>query len=217
MDLHLKGELVIIIGGGSEGLKKINSLLTQNCEIMLFSDTTNGQIDKYVRAKKIRFKKMTLKDADFLVKYKPYIVMATTNDRKLNRKIVQKAKKMRCVAYASDDPEVSDFAYPAIINIEDTIQVAISTGGKSPAMARKIKIEAEKIFKKVVKKEDILQIRLQQIAREQAKKKIDTQQQRRRFLYSVINDETVKQLIKNDDFKRAQTRINAMLRKWNEK
>ena len=89
---------------------------------------------------------MKLKDASFLSSYKPFVVMACTNDRQLNRKIVKKAKTMKCYAYASDDPEISDFAHPSVINIEDAVQIAVSTGGKSPAMARKIKLEAEKVF-----------------------------------------------------------------------
>ena len=57
VDLNLKGNLVIVVGGGQEGLKKINSLLTQDCKILLVSDKTNGQIDNYVKQKKIQFKK----------------------------------------------------------------------------------------------------------------------------------------------------------------
>lgn len=217
VDLNLRGRLVIVVGGGAEGLKKINSLLTQECEILLFSESASKQIDEYVRAKKIRFKKTALKNADFLSKHAPYIVMATTNDKKLNREIVKKANEMGCISYASDDPEVSDFAHPSVINIEDTVQIAISTGGRSPVMARKLRIQAEKIFKQIVKKEDIMQIKIQQIARQKAKGRIGTQVQRKLFLYSVINDKTVKRLIKNDDFKGTQERVDIMLGKWNEK
>ena len=140
--------------------------------------------------------------------------MATTNDRQLNRKIIQKAKKMKCYVYASDDPEVSDFAHPSVINIEDTVQIAISTGGKSPVMARKLRLQAEKIFKKIIKKEDIYQIKLQQIARDKAKKTIPTQIERKKFLYSVLHDKTIKQLIKDNNLKKAQQRAMLMLSKW---
>lgn len=214
VDLRLDGEQVIVVGGGSEGLKKINSLLTQDCKIVLISNKTNKQIDKYVKSKKITFKKAALKDAGFLSKYRPYIVMAATDDMELNRRIVQKAKSMGCLAYASDDPDVSDFAHPSVINIEDTVQVAISTGGRSPAMARRLKIQAEKVFKKMVSSEDIAQIKLQKIARDKAKRRIGTQRQRRLFLYAVMNDETVKRFVKNDDLKGAQAQIGKMLREW---
>ena len=212
VDLHLKGNLVIVVGSGAEGLKKINSLLTQDCKIMVFSETSNPQIRKYVEAKKIQFKKIKLQDANFLTKFKPYVVMATTDDRELNRKIVKKAKAMKCIVYASDDPEVSDFAHPSVINIEDTVQIAVSTGGKSPVMARKIKQEAEKVFKKTIKKEDILQIKLQESMREEAKKKIGSQKERKKYLYSLIGDKQIKQLIKDNKFKMAQKRAMVLLK-----
>ena len=211
VDLNLKGNLVIVVGGGQEGLKKINSLLTQDCKILLISDKTNQQILNYVRQKKITFKKMKLKGADFLSKYKPFMVMATTDDKELNRKIVEKAKQMRCYAYAADDPSVSDFSHPSAINIEDTVQIAISTGGRSPAMARKIRMQAEKVFKKIIKKEDIYQIKLQEIARTAAKSRLATPIERKKFLYSVLNDNQVKQLIKEGNFKKAQKRVMKML------
>jgi len=214
VDLNLKGNLVIVVGGGDEGYKKVNSLLTQDCKILLISDKVNTQLSNFIKQKKIDFKKTKLKDAGFISKYKPFLVMATTNDRQLNRKIIQKAKKMKCYVYASDDPEVSDFAHPSVINIEDTVQIAISTGGKSPAMARKLKLQTEKIFKKIIKKEDIYQIKLQQIARDKAKKTIPTQIERKKFLYSVLNDKTIKQLIKDDNLKKAQQRAMLMLSKW---
>jgi len=212
VDLNLKENLVIVVGGGAEGLKKVNSLLTQNCKILVISDKINTQIAKYVKEKKIKFKKVKLKNPSFLSKYKPFLVMATTDDKQLNRKIVEKAKKMRCYVYAADDPEVSDFSHPSVINIEDTIQIAVSTGGKSPAMARKLRIQAEKVFKKIVDKEDIYQIKLQQVARNAAKKKISTPKERKIFLYSVLNDKKIKQLIKDEKLQKAQNRAMLMLR-----
>jgi len=214
VDLNLKGNLVIVVGGGAEGLKKINSLLTQDCKILVISDKINTQLSKYIKQKKIDFKKIKLKDESFLSKYKPFLVMAATDDKKLNRRIVQKAKKMKCFVYASDDPDVSDFAHPSVINIEDTIQVAISTGGRSPIMARKLKLQAEKVFKKIVKKNDIYQIKLQQIAREAAKEKLATSKERKKFLYSLLNDSKIKQLIKDKNLKKAKQQAVEMLRQW---
>ena len=214
VDLNLKGNLAIVVGGGAEGLKKVNSLLTQDCKILVFGDKISSQLSKYVKKKKIDFKKVKLKDASFLSKYKPFLVMAATDNKELNRKIVQKAKKMKCYVYASDDPEVSDFSHPSVINIEDTVQIAISTGGRSPAMARKIRLQAEKIFKKTIKKEDISYIKLQQIARNAAKAKLETQIERKKFLYSVLNDSKIKQLIKDQKLKKAQERALIMLKEW---
>ncbi len=137
--------------------------------------------------------------------------MATTTDRILNRKIVEKARKMKSYAYASDDPEISDFAHPSIINIADTMQVAISTGGSSPAMARKIKLKTESFLKKNISSEDIYQIKLQKFARFKAKQVISTQLDRKKFLYRVMNDKRVKELLKEGKYKMAQERVKKML------
>ena len=205
---------MIVIGSGNEGMKKVNSLFTQDCKILVISDKSNSQIEKYVKQGKIQFKKTKLKDATFLSKYKPYLVMATTSDITLNRKIVEKARRMKSYAYASDDPEVSDFAHPSVINIADTVQVAVSTGGSSPAMARKIRLKMESFLKKYISSEDIYQIKLQKFARFEAKKVISTQLDRKKFLYSVMNDKHVKELLKEGKYKMTQTRVKKMLKEW---
>ncbi len=214
VDLHLNGKLVIVIGSGNEGMKKVSSLLTQDCEIIVISNSSNSQLEKYVKQGKIKFRKTKLNDANFLSKYKPYLVMATTTDKALNRKIVEKARKMKLYAYASDDPDVSDFAHPSVINVADTVQIAISTGGSSPAMARKIKLKAESYFKKNISSEEIFQIRLQKFARSEAKLVIKTQLERKKFLYSIINDKRVKELLKDGKYKQAQTRVKKILNEW---
>ena len=195
-------------------MKKVSSLLTQDCEIIVISNSSNSQLEKYVKQGKIKFRKTKLNDANFLSKYKPYLVMATTTDKVLNRKIVEKARKMKLYAYASDDPDVSDFAHPSVINVADTVQIAISTGGSSPAMARKIKLKAESYFKKNISSEEIFQIRLQKFARSEAKLVIKTQLERKKFLYSIINDKRVKELLKDGKYKQAQTRVKKILNEW---
>lgn len=214
VDLNLRGKLVIVVGAGQEGLKKVNSLLTQDCRILVISDSANTQIQRFAREGKIEFRKMKLNGADFVSEYDPILVMAATDDRALNRKIVEEAKKMRCYAYASDDPDVSDFAHPSVINIQDTVQIAISTGGRSPAMARKIKLKAEKLFADIIDKEDIYQIKLQKMARDAAKQKIPTVLERKKFLYSVLNNNKIKQLLKDDDLPSAQSEVMKILGKW---
>jgi len=214
VDLNLRGKLVVVVGAGQEGLKKVNSLLTQDCKILVISDSVNTQITNYAKKGKIEFRKTRLDNADFLDEYDPLLAIAATDDKELNRKIVQKAKEKRCYAYAADDPEFSDFAHPSVINIEDTVQIAISTGGRSPAMAQKIKIRAEKIFKEIIDKEDIYQIRLQKIARDMAKEKIPTTPERKKFLYFILNSNKIKQLIKEGNLQTAQKEMIKILGDW---
>lgn len=214
VDLNLRGRLVIVVGAGGEGLKKVNSLLTQDCRILVISDSVSTQIQSLASEGKIELRKTKILNAEFLAEYDPILVMAATDDKEMNRVIVEKAKSMRAYAYASDDPAVSDFAHPSVINIQDTVQIAISTGGKSPAMARRIKMKAEKVFSEIIDKEDIYHIRLQEMARDAAKKKIPTVLERKKFLYSVLNNGKIKQLLEEDDLPSAQREIMRILGEW---
>ncbi len=214
VDLNLLDKTVIVIGGGNEAQKRINSLLKQDCEILVISDSVNSQINKLVKAKKIKLKKQKIQDTKFISKLKPNMIITTTNDKNLNQKIINSAKRNKIIVYSSDNPEDSDFSNPAIIDFENMIQIAIFTGGRSPAMSKKIRIQSEKIFKKIITKEDIDQIKIQKIARKLAKEIIPTQTQRREYLRSIINDNEVEQLIKDGQLKKAERRAITILRNW---
>jgi len=214
VDLNLHEKTVVVIGGGNEAQKRINAILKQGCKILVISDSVNLQIKKLVKAKKIKFKKQKIHDTKFISNFKPNMIITTTNDKNLNQKIINAAKKRKIIVYSSDNPESSDFSNPAIIEFENAVQIAIFTGGKSPTMSKMIKEKIEKIFKKTITKEDIEQIKIQQIARTLAKNKIDTQIKRKIFLKSIMGDNEIKQLIKDGKPKKAENRINTILRDW---
>ena len=212
VNLNLQNKIAIIIGGGKEAEKRINLLLKQECEILVIGDSISTQINKWSKTKKITLEKQKIQDAKFISKYNPDVIITTTNDKKLNQNIINTAKRKKIIVYSSDDPENSDFSNPAIIDLENTIQIAIFTGGSSPIMSKNIKAKSEKIFKKVITKKDIAQIKIQKIARKLAKEMIDTQDQRRKYLHSIMTDNEIDQLIKDGQMKKAEKRAIAILR-----
>jgi len=214
VDLNLHDKTVIVIGGGNEAQKRINSLLKQGCEILVLSSSVNSKINKLVKEKKIKLKKQKIQDTKFISKFKPDMIITTTNDKNLNQKIINSAKKSKIIAYSSDNPEDSDFSNPAIIDFENIIQIAIFTGGRSPAMSKKIRIQSEKIFKNIITKEEIAQIKIQKIARKLAKESIHTQTQRREYLRDIMRDNEIDHLIKAGQLKKAERRIITILRDW---
>ena len=214
VDLNLQNKKIIIIGGGNEAQKRINSVIKQECDIIVISDSINSQINKLAKSKKIKLIKQKITDTNFILKLKPNLIITTTDDRKMNQKIIKDAKKKGITVYSSDNPEDSDFSNPAIIDFENIIQIAIFTGGRSPAMSKKIKDKSEKLFKKIITKEDIAQIKIQKRARELAKEIIPTQEQRRECLRSIMSDNEIDQLIKDGQIKKAEKRSNTILRNW---
>lgn len=214
VDLNIHGKTVLVIGGGNEAQKRINSILKQDCTILVISDSVNASISKLVKLKKIELKKQKIQDTKFISKFKPDIIITTTSDKKINQKIITAAKKKKIIVYSSDNSEESDFSNPAIIDFENIIQIAIFTGGKSPAMSKKLKNKSEEIFKKIITKEDIAQIKIQKFSREIAKKIIPEQSQRKKCLHTIMTDSTIDQLIKDGQMKKAERQAITILRNW---
>ena len=214
INLNLEGKKIIIIGGGNEAEKRIKSILNEKCEILIISDSINEQISKWVKIKKIKLKKQKIENLNFISELKPDIIITTTNDKKINQKIIKYAKNRKIIVYSSDNPDDSDFSNAAIIDFEKTIQIAIFTGGRSPAMSKKIKSKSEKALKKVILKEDIAQIKIQKISRTLAKEIIPTQFERKQCLNNIMNDNQIDQLIKDNQVKKAEKRAIEIIKKW---
>ncbi len=215
VDLQLAGKLVIIVGGGTEGTRKVKSILGQNCKIVVVSNRLNKFLLDLVEEGKIDIIKTTLKDTTILDRFeKPFLILACTNDRSLNRKLVKKAKKIGAFAYAADDPAVSDITYLAIINIRDTVFIAISTKGKSPLMARILRIKAERVLKRLIKEDDIEYIKLSNFARDAAKRTLKNSNMRKEYLYTVIKDKNIKSLMERKKFNDAKNTAMRILEKW---
>jgi precorrin-2 dehydrogenase/sirohydrochlorin ferrochelatase len=143
-------------------------------------------------------------------------LLACTDDKLLNRKLVEKGRSRGAFVYSVDDPSYSDFSYASIINIEGVMQVAISTSGKSPIMARQVRIKAERVLKRVIKKTDIENTKLQEFARNAAKSRINSVAGRKKFLYSLINDKYIQDLLKEDRIEDAKSSTIELLEKWGE-
>ncbi len=214
INLNLEGKKIIIVGGGNEAEKRIKSILNEKCEISVISDSINEQISNWVKTKKIKLKKQKIENLKFISELKPDLIITTTNDKKINQKIITYAKKRKITVYSSDNPDESDFSNASIIDFEKTIQIAIFTGGRSPAMSKKIKSKSEKALKKVILKEDIAQIKIQKISRTLAKEIIPTQFERKQCLNNIMNDNQIDQLIKDGQVKKAEKRAIEIIKKW---
>ena len=214
IDLHLNGKTVIIIGAGNEALKRIKLLESEECKIIVIGEKPHSEIIKISKQKKIKLEKNKITSTRFLKKYKPFLVIASTSDTLLNQKIITTAKKMKILAYASDLPEFSDISYLSIIDIKKIIKVGISTSGSSPIMAKKIKSKTEKFLQKNISNNDIELIKIQKFARSESRKFITSQVKRKKFLYALMSDKHVKELLKDRKYKRIQTVIKKMVKDW---
>jgi precorrin-2 dehydrogenase len=215
VDLNLNNKKVIVIGGGTEGTRKVRGLIGQNSKIIVLSPRLN----RYLKDLEARGEIMTImskvRDVDVLDTYDDiFLVIAATDDKELNRRLVEKGRKIGAFVYAVDDPTVSDFSYASIINIEDVMQIAVSTSGRSPIMARRIRIRAERVLRRVIKKTDIEMAKLQEFARNAAKSKIETVTERKEFLYCVEGDNHIQAMLKENKIEEAKVATLNLLNRW---
>lgn len=206
VDLNIYGKRVLVFGGGREATRKVEALLTQDCEIIVVAERVSDSIQRWSEADKLKCVLRRVEDGGFLNEYEPlHLVMAASDDKSLNRRIAEIARKQDCFAYCVDDPEASDFSHPAVMSFSDTVQVAVSTGGRSPLMAGKLKRKIQPVLQELISAEDILWIRLQEFLRTRVADVLSQPDQRKRFLESVFEDETVRLSISEGDLESART------------
>jgi len=214
IDLHLNGKTVVVVGAGNEALKRIKLLQSEECFIIVIGEEPHSEIVKLSKQKKIQLKKSKITSTQFLKKIKPFLVISSTSNFSLNQKITKASKKLGILAYASDSPEFSDISYLSIIDFKNEIKIGISTSGSSPIMAKKIKSKTEKFLQKNISKSDLELIKIQKFARNESRKFISSQTERKKFLYTIMNDKRVKELLKDGKYKRIQTVIKKMVKDW---
>lgn len=215
IDLNLKGQQVVLVGGGREASRKMEALLSQDCEIIVVAETICEAIKKAAESGQVQWVGKQVEDGKFLSDYpRLRLVLAVTDDRFVNRKIVESARQLRCYAYSADDPENSDFSHPATINLYDTVQVAISTGGQSPLMARMIREKAETLFAELITEKEVLQIRLQAKLRTKSQEVLSTPDVRKKFLCMILQEPSINQLLEHGENDGAYSQALIMLQKY---
>jgi siroheme synthase-like protein len=141
--LKINGKRCLVVGGGMVALRKVQTLLEHGADIVIVSPDICpelGQESKYGAVRTIQrdYKSDDLKGV--------YLVVAATDNSAINERVAADAKKLGILVNVVDKPDISDFIVPSYFKRGDII-VSVSTCGKSPALARKIRSELESELK----------------------------------------------------------------------
>lgn len=180
----------MVIGGGAEAYRKTRSFLDSGAIIWLISKDFSAEVLKLGETKKVTLLRTEIKDAKTFIESlnpKPDVLLAATDNSKLNLELVEAAKAHGSTVYAVDNPAISDFILPAIAHVGD-VKIAVSTSGKSPAMAHILRERIEKLITPL----DLVEIRLQEKIRTELKQKIADPKMRSKTLYAILNSLEVK-------------------------
>ncbi len=198
VDLKLEGKFVVVVGGGEEAYRKTIDFLDAGAKIFVVSSSFSSDILALSKRQKICLRNEKINDANAFIKsldLKPFVVVAVTNNHEFNAQLFESAKSEGCLVYSPDNPSISDIVLPAVAKVGD-VKIAVSTSGKSPAMASILRKRVEKM----ITPEDLLQIELQEQLRKELKQTVADQKTRKAILNRIIEDSTVKELLKKGKF-----------------
>ncbi|RAJ37000.1 TSUP family transporter [Pedobacter cryoconitis] len=128
----------VIIGAGPVGLEKLNAVLGQSeqAEITVIAQEINEEA--YELAKRLPRVKLLKKSYTATDLHQADIVIAATNNNALNEEIIRDAHALKLLVNVADKPDLCDFYLGSIVKKGD-LKIAISTNGKSPTIAKRLK------------------------------------------------------------------------------
>ena len=137
--LNLTGRRCVIIGGGQIAEGKISKLLDSGAKIIVISPDATQGIRGFAERGQIELDLRKYQEGDL---QGAFLAIAATNDRVVNQEIFEEAEKQGILLNAVDDMPRCTFIAPSIVE-RGPVTVAISTGGASPALARKLREKME--------------------------------------------------------------------------
>jgi len=140
--LKLDGRRCLVVGAGKVAEAKIRGLLDARASIEVVAPEAVWQIQKWAWEGVIGWKARAFQATDL---DQSSLVIAATSNREVNAEVFRQARLRNVLCNSVDDPENCDFYYPAVVNRGD-LQIAISTGGRSPALAQRLRRDLEEQF-----------------------------------------------------------------------
>ena len=141
--LNIQGKKCLIVGGGEVALRKAQMLVEHGATVEIVSPTFCPGLNQLVKDGTIQAIHRDYETEDL---NDSFLAVAATDDIKTNERIAAEARKIGILVNVVDKPDISDFIVPSYFRRGDII-VAVSTSGRSPALARKIRCELERDFK----------------------------------------------------------------------
>ena len=142
MFLKLDGRRCLVVGAGKVAEGKIRGLLEAGAAVEVVAPDAVWQIQRWAWEGIVGWKPRGFQPADL---DQVSIVIAATSVPEVNAEVFKQARLRNVLCNSVDDPENCDFYYPAVVNRGD-LQIAISTNGRSPALAQRLRRELETQF-----------------------------------------------------------------------
>ena len=140
--LKLAGRRCLVAGAGRVAEEKIAGLLAAGADVRVEAPLAAPRVRAWARSGRIRWEARDFRAADLAG---AFLIVAATSSPALHRRIYALARRRGVLCNVVDDPEHCDFYYGAVVR-RGALQIAISTGGRSPALAQRLKKRLEREF-----------------------------------------------------------------------
>lgn len=191
--VRLEGKKVVVVGGGKVAARKVSGLLDSGAHIIVISPDATGELRDLATGGIIEWHEKQFSKQDI---EGAFLIFAATNDSELNQSIKAAASDHQLVTIA-DDPEGSDFHVPSHIQ-RGRLSIAVSTGGASPTLARKIREQLELQFDD--RFEEYLEFLFS--ARQRILREVKDPARKRKVLTAIVSEEFINSQNREADFSR---------------
>jgi len=176
--IDIEERAVVIIGGGNVCARKAETMMKYGARVTIVSPHVNAEIEEWAGNGKLTLKRKAYEEPDL---DNAVLVIASTDDPGVNERVAADCRRRRIPVNVVDVTPLCEFIVPAIIE-SGSIQIAVSTGGKSPAIARTLKEDLQRVIgPEYAEVNDVLGT-----LREGAKATLPTDADRKRFFDGII-------------------------------
>ena len=137
--LQVEDKSCLVVGGGEVAARKAQALAAAGASVTLISPQVTATLTEEAGSGRIALLRRAYRDGDMAGHL---LVYAATNDPELNRRLFEEARRLNILINVADSPDHCSFIAPSVIR-RGRLQVAISTAGASPALARNIRERME--------------------------------------------------------------------------
>ncbi len=176
--LDIKGKTTKLIGGGGIAARKADLLLKAGARVVVIAPEIQGEMTRKVEAGELEWIERGYETADL---DDAVLVIAATDDAATNERVAADARARRIPCNVVDNPQLCSFIMPSIIN-RDPVQIAVSTGGSSPVLARLIRTRLESCTPSAYGK----LAKLVEQYRDRVKQTFSRVEERRKFWESIL-------------------------------
>ena len=140
--LDLRGRRCVVAGGGVIGERKAQALLECGAVVIVVSPTLTPELAALASSRRIEHRARLFRRSDLRG---CALAISATGDARVDETIALMSRRARVLVNAVDRPEHCDFIMPSVLR-RGELQIAVSTGGRSPALAREIRRGLERLF-----------------------------------------------------------------------